>query len=91
MKKYLFIIPVLLIIYFCTLDYQEEFDNNLLSQDSINNSKELENKELENSSKPVKVSYNGENLNAHELENLLQYLLSKKLENKEEYGKNLRL
>lgn len=62
MKKYLFIIPVLLIIYFCTLDYQEEFDNNLLSQDSINNSKELENKELENSSKPVKVSYNGENL-----------------------------
>ena len=36
-------------------------------------------------------SYNGESLNAHELENLLQYLISKKLENKEEYGKSLRL
>lgn len=36
-------------------------------------------------------SYNGESLTAHELENLLQYLISKKLENKEEYGKNLRL
>lgn len=36
-------------------------------------------------------SSNGEGLNAHELENLLQYLISKKLENKEEYGKNLRL
>lgn len=36
-------------------------------------------------------SYNGESLTAHELENLLQYLISKKLENREEYGKNLRL
>ncbi len=66
----------------CSIVFEDKFGERL----------EINNFDLENLVVSTSLhSYNGENLNAHELENLLQYLISKKLENKEEYGKNLRL
>lgn len=60
MKKYLVIIPVLLIIYFVTLNFKNDnYDNVHFTEELTDSSKKIENKD---DSRAVMVSYNSQNL-----------------------------